>query len=542
MIFKLLPLFIFVNCDELLVNTSFGVLQGREFKSRNGRTVAAFSGIPFAKPPLDALRFRDPQPPEPWSGVRDANNYGSVCVQLTYLYPPVETTMMGHEDCLYLSVYTPKIKPGKLLPVMVYFHGGGFAEGSGEVDRSPEFFMDHDIVMVMPNFRLGPLGFLSMEDDILAGNMGMKDQVMALLWVKNNIANFGGDPNQVTLIGESAGGASVHYHMYSPMSRGLFHRVIGQSGYALSPWASTAPGVARRRAIKVAQLLHCPTDGSKVIADCLRNKNSYEITKLYRNFTVFQNDPLLAFVPVIDISSKVPFLPFNPHKTDAAPVPWLTGVVSLEGILKTGAFIRQEGSLDVFEQNFYQLALVSMMYEDTAQNPNEITNKLKAFYFNNQTITNLLFKNLTDMFSDSWFVWPMIKSLQLHKGQQYVYYLDYLGQTSGQDVLATRRVLRGATHSDETIYIWKNNNPFSVQPPTTRADLRLSHLFVNLLVNFATHGEPTPKGSEFSWPLWENQEQKFISFENQGAVKYHSFLEDRMKFWAILNERDKVDS
>ncbi|XP_073999732.1 juvenile hormone esterase-like isoform X2 [Rhodnius prolixus] len=531
MILTFFQFLIFVKCDELLVITSGGMLLGREFKSRNGRVVAAFSGIPFAKPPIGFLRFQDPQPPEPWSGVRDANNYGSVCVQLTYLYPPVETTMMGHEDCLYLSVYTPKLNPARLLPVMVYFHGGGFAEGSGEVDRSPEFFLDHDVVMVMPNYRLGPLGFLSMEDAILAGNMGLKDQVMALVWVHNNIANFGGDPGQVTLIGESAGGASVHYHMYSPMSR----------GYALSPWASTAPGVARRRAVKVAQLLQCPIDCSKVIADCLRTKNSYEITKLYRNFTVFQNDPLVVFVPVIDANASNPFLSFDPHQSEAAPVPWLTGVVSLEGIFRTAAFIRQEGSLDVFEQNFYQLVPVAMMYEDTAQNPNEITNKLKAFYFNNQTITNLLFKNLTDMFSDIFFLWPMIKSLQLHKGPQYVFYFDYLGQTSGQEVLATRRVLRGATHSDETIYIWKNNNPFSVQPPTTRTDLRLSHLFVNLLVNFATYGEPTPKGSEFSWPLWENQEQKFISFENQGVVQDHSFLEDRMKFWARLNVRNKVD-
>uniref|UniRef100_T1HHT2 Carboxylic ester hydrolase n=1 Tax=Rhodnius prolixus TaxID=13249 RepID=T1HHT2_RHOPR len=126
-----------------------------------------------------------------------------------------------------------------------------------------------------------------MEDDIMAGNMGMKDQVKALVWVRKNIANFGGDPDQVTLIGESAGGASAHYHMYSPMSRGLFHKAVSQSGTAVSCWVTVPPGVARSQAIHLAKQLNCSVNSSQMILDCLKTKNAYEMVELYTEYVGF---------------------------------------------------------------------------------------------------------------------------------------------------------------------------------------------------------------------------------------------------------------
>ena len=151
----------------------------------------------------------------------------------------VTAQISGSEDCLTLNVYTPAPIVGKCRPVMVWIHGGGFVSGSGKTDMySPDYLIAEDVVVVTINYRLGIFGFLAFEDPSLGvpGNAGLKDQVMALKWVQKNIHNFGGDPNNVTIFGESAGGASCHLLMLSPMARGLFHRCIAQSGTALNQW------------------------------------------------------------------------------------------------------------------------------------------------------------------------------------------------------------------------------------------------------------------------------------------------------------------
>lgn len=149
--------------------------------------------------------------------------------------------LVGSEDCLYLNVYTPKIPDGEseLLPVMVYIHGGGFVVGNGILDNvnGPDFLIEHNTVIVTINYRLSVLGFLCLDIPEAAGNMGLKDQVKALEWVKDNIVNFGGNKDNVTIFGISAGAASVEYHMVSPKAKGLFHKAILHSGSSLNHWA-----------------------------------------------------------------------------------------------------------------------------------------------------------------------------------------------------------------------------------------------------------------------------------------------------------------
>ncbi|XP_074000282.1 juvenile hormone esterase-like [Rhodnius prolixus] len=526
---------------ELIVNTTCGSLIGREFKSRNGRTVAAFNGIPFAKPPLNELRFQDPQPPEPWIGVREAYNFGSVCVQITYNFPQVNTTKMGNEDCLYLSVYSPNLKPANLLPVLVYIHGVTFYSGSGEIDKSPEYFLDNDLVVVMPNYRLGVLGFLTMEDDIVPGNLGLKDQVMALKWIHDNIANFGGDSNQITLIGDFAGAASVSFHMYSPMSRGLFHKAISQSGTALDPWTKTPPGVARSRAIKMAQLFDCPTDSSEAILDCLQTKNAYSLTEAYLEFKTFQMDPLIIFTPICDRNAANPFLPFNPHNAEPAPVPWIVGVPSLVDFVRTAVYVREPETLIEYNQQFDQIAPIFLYYDKTATNPEKVTKEVREFYFDDQPITLELLRNLTEMYSDRIFIWPAVEALRVHKGPHYFYYFDYVGEYSFQEILAGRRVLVGSVDLDDILYIWKIENPFEVGEPTTSQDLNISHLLLNLLYNFISSGDPTPSGFDFEWPQWDNEQQNFISFGISGEVTVNStLLPSRVQFWSQLHYNEEI--
>jgi para-nitrobenzyl esterase len=218
----------------VIATTTYGRIEGID-----DGDVLRFRGIPFAQPPAGELRFRAPQPPEPWSGVRDATTYGPTSPQNP---SPIEQ-MFGQppepwdEDCLYLNVITPALDDARR-PVLVWIHGGGFLMGSGSspLYDGASFARRGDAVFVSLNYRLGELGFLYLDEldggEAGSGNNGIRDQIAALQWVRDNIAAFGGDPDNVTIFGESAGGMSVGTLLASPAARGLFHKAIAQSGAA----------------------------------------------------------------------------------------------------------------------------------------------------------------------------------------------------------------------------------------------------------------------------------------------------------------------
>lgn len=190
----------------------------------------------------------------------------------------------GTENCLYLNIYAPAEKPKLgLIPVLFAIHGGAFQYGSAPTDV--RFLMDRNIVIVTINYRLGPFGFLSTEDEVIPGNMGLKDQSLALRWVSDNIIYFGGNPDKVTLIGISTGGASVHYHYLTPMSRGLFQNGISFSGTAFGPGKHAEN--MREKTFKLANILGCPsTNDVQNIVECLRQKPARLIVEALEYFMV----------------------------------------------------------------------------------------------------------------------------------------------------------------------------------------------------------------------------------------------------------------
>ncbi|XP_073975888.1 esterase FE4-like [Rhodnius prolixus] len=418
---NLLCLILFTRCGDYVANTTEGRLSGYHMKSRNNRSFIAFSGIPYAKPPVGNLRFQDPQPPEPWEGVREAQFFGNMCLQSLHHVQIVTSAVVGSEDCLYLSVYTHSLKSETLNPVLVYIHGGGYEYGSGEFEGRPGYFMDYDIVLVTLNYRLGLMGFLSMEDEVLPGNMGLKDQNMALKWIQRNIKNFGGDPKKVTIMGESAGAASVHFHMISPMSKGLIHGGISQSGSALSPWGFLKPGVARARAIKIAKSMKCPVDSTKAMVDCLKQSDGRKIMRQYKHFPMNQIEIRPTFAPVVETASEIPFIPKDPNKMKPKPIPWMTGCSTVEGVIKSAYFTKFPNKYNEVDSNFLNLSKI-MLFKDNEVVSKNAVSRIKRYYFGNKTISKELAHNITDMFTDSWFIWPMIKSLPIHKGPKYVYY------------------------------------------------------------------------------------------------------------------------
>ena len=237
--------------DQVLsatVEIAQGKLQG---VARDG--VLRFNGIPFAKQPVGHLRWRLPEPPEPWVGTRDASRFGNIAPQIESASGAVLGGTPGtrSEDCLYLNIQTPACDAGKRA-VLVWIHGGGFVNGAGSVGTyNGKFIVPRgDVVLVTINYRLGAFGFLNLHDASGGkfpgtGAEGLADQIAALTWVQRNIAAFGGDPGNVTIFGESAGGMSVGALLAAPSARGLFHKAIAQSG-------ASDIGYARDTSAKVA--------------------------------------------------------------------------------------------------------------------------------------------------------------------------------------------------------------------------------------------------------------------------------------------------
>jgi para-nitrobenzyl esterase len=240
-----------LHADSLTVKTEQGKAHG---KTINDGKVKAFLGLPYAAPPVGELRWKAPQPPAKWKGVRDATKFGAHCAQVHVFDDMIFQDGANSEDCLFLNVYAPAdAKAKSKLPVMFWIHGGGYSGGSASEPRhNGDFLPLKGVVLVTINYRLGVFGFLATADlakeaNGAAGNYGLLDMVAALQWVKANIRNFGGDPENVTIFGESAGSFAVSTLMASPMARGLFQKAIGESGAAFSDTLPTDALEAREK-------------------------------------------------------------------------------------------------------------------------------------------------------------------------------------------------------------------------------------------------------------------------------------------------------
>ncbi|XP_030828045.1 cholinesterase 1 [Strongylocentrotus purpuratus] len=246
------------------------------------KSVDAFLGVPFAQPPVGDLRFAYPKATN-IQGNYNATYSRAECPQFTPVtdLPGIEIGREVNEDCLYLSIYTPSPKPTSLVPVFVWIHGGGYVIGGGsELIYQPlPMVVLSDIIVVNVNYRLGAFGYLTTGDDVARGNYGMLDQVMALQWVQDNIEAFGGDPRRVTIGGESAGGSSVSLLSLSPLTDGLFHQTIMQSGNALCPWSWATQERGTEVGRELAETFGCPTEDSSAMIACLRQVPERSLTE-----------------------------------------------------------------------------------------------------------------------------------------------------------------------------------------------------------------------------------------------------------------------
>lgn len=317
-----------------------GMLPDPEAETASGVVIGArgdgyqeFLGIPYAAPPVGDLRFRPPAPVEPWIEPRPAVVRPPRCVQDAF-----GVSLASQEDCLYLNVHTPDPRPANA-PVMVWMHGGGFIFGEGlqtdDGTAGDVLAAEHGVVVVSMNYRLGPFGFmahaaLTAEQGGTSGNYGILDQQAALRWVQANIAAFGGDPSNVTIFGESAGGMSVCVHLVAPESRGLFHRAISQSG--LCDIAPAPLATAESDGAIFAERLGC-TSGD--VAACLRGATQQAIQEADRGGEVFMTlaSPERLWWPNVDGTVLPGTFRAQLEAGDFADVPTIIGWNADEGTL-----------------------------------------------------------------------------------------------------------------------------------------------------------------------------------------------------------------
>ncbi|XP_071876609.1 acetylcholinesterase [Bombus fervidus] len=295
------------NDDPLVVQTRKGKVKGKTMTATTGKEVDAWFGIPYAQKPLGALRFRHPRPAERWSGTLNATTLPNSCVQIldTVFGDFAGATMWNpntplSEDCLYVNVVAPRPRPTNAA-VMVWIFGGGFYSGSATLDvyDHKTLVSEENVILVSMQYRVASLGFLYFGTSDVPGNAGLFDQMMALQWVRDNIAAFGGNPDNVTLFGESAGAVSVSMHLLSPLSRHLFSQAIMQSGSPTAPWAIISREESIMRGIRLAEAVGCPHDRDNLqeVIDCLLIKDPIELVKNEWGTLGICEFP---FVPVID--------------------------------------------------------------------------------------------------------------------------------------------------------------------------------------------------------------------------------------------------
>jgi para-nitrobenzyl esterase len=459
--------------------------------------IASFKGVPFAAPPVGELRWKAPQPIIPWDGIKDASDFAPGPMQDASFGASLGGPQQVSEDCLYLNVWTGAKNANEKRPVMVWIYGGGFGIG---MTSSPTYdgtnLAKRGVVLVSVAYRVGPMGFLahpelSAESGNGSGAYGIQDQIAGLRWVKDNIARFGGDPGNVTIFGESAGGYSVSMLAASPTATGLFHRAISESGGNMTP---------SRMTLKAAE------DMGKSYLERLGAKNLQAARALSAEEVQSGTKGMGSFWPVPD-EITFPEKQYEAYEKGLFnDTPILIGTNSDEG----GLFVMQKTTPEGFRD---------MIRKQYAAGADAI---LKAYPHATEAEATRSAKNL---FRESSFAWPTWAWAQLHsrngKEKVFTYYFDRRTPESPD----------GSGHASELPFVFGNlggagGMGTSAENPEDKA---LSELIMSYWVNFAGTGDPNGPGLP-AWPVFTEADQKAMFFDKESSAREYPNLEQVQAF------------
>uniref|UniRef100_A0A8C6S290 Carboxylic ester hydrolase n=1 Tax=Nannospalax galili TaxID=1026970 RepID=A0A8C6S290_NANGA len=505
--------------------TRLGWVQGKQVTVLgNPVPVNVFLGIPFAAPPLGSLRFASPQPAVPWNDLREATTYPMLCFQSTEWLITYQKMLRVHypnftvsEDCLYLNIYAPAhADNGSSLSVMVWIPGGGFETGSASIFDGSALAAYEDVLVVTIQYRLGIFGFFSTQDQYAPGNWAFKDQLAALLWVKENIKFFGGNPDSVTLFGGSAGAISVSSLVLSPLSKGLFHRTIMQSGVAIIPSLKSLDKDLKHDLQVVAS--DCGSDPSdfQALLKCLRKKSSKKLLSL--------GQETKSFTPVVDGF----FFPDEPlellsQKTFEA-VPSIIGVNNQE----CGYMLPMMDTPEILLGSNESVAL--NLIHILLHIPTQYLHVVAKEYFHGMHSLTDIHDTLLDLFRDVFFVVPGLVTAQYHRdagGPVYFYEFQHRPQCFEN----TRPAFVKADHSDEIRFVFGGaflNSSIVMFEEATEEEKLLSRKMMKYWANFARSGDPNGDGLPV-WPVYD-QSEKYLMLDLNITVG-QKLKEQRVEFW-----------
>jgi len=489
-----------------VVQTEYGAVKG--FIKDDVRT---FLGMPLAAPPVGDLRWRPPVKPAKWRGVRDAVEYGSMCAQNKRLldFGAPSTS----EDCLYINVFAPAKSPRKR-PVMVWIHGGGHTVGAGDGHDGSALVQGNDVLVVTFNYRLNAFGFLvhpALDGSGKTTNYGFLDQTFALKWVQRNIAAFGGDPDNVTIFGESAGGIAVLYQLISPKSKGLFHRAIIESGSVFWRKLPTL-ATAETAGMNFAASLGC-TDQS---AACLRNLSVQQILSIGDQFNTAVNDGY-----TLNMNYREAFETGRFNR-----VPILNGVNRDEYRWFTA--LSEVNSGHVVTADEYSERLEAVFGVEAAPSVERLY-PLHKYGSPSEALSAAV--------GDGNFVICGSRNLN-QAASKYVpvYGYEFTDRNSPQ-VFPPVSFPYGAAHTSEIQYIFRNYRGARVEPlpPLSRAQQELSKQMVAYWGTFAENGDPNVR-SQPRWPRYAKRDDRVMELRTGAPRVISDFAKvHHCEFWDDYN-------
>lgn len=428
--------------------------------------------------------------------MRDAKSHGPVCPQLNIL---TNTYIPGSEDCLFLNVYTPNVKPETPLPVLVHIHGGAYLFGSGNVDLyGPDFFVS-EIVVVTLNYRLATLGFLSLGNCEVPGNAALKDQVAALKWVQKNIHVFGGDPAQVTIKGDTAGASSVGYHMVSPVSKGLFKRAIAASGSTFNDY--NIGFEPKRRAFVLAQTLGFETDNVTALLEYLQSVDVEKLINIPASYA-----SVLASQEITDIPFKMQ--PFtapvvekecpqgnfltedvltslesgNVNKVDV-----MFGYSNRESLLLLPVYVQSLlGQYDRFRELFVPSKLLNVLPPSTIL---KLADDIIKFYFGDKPVSVDNISNFINYASNVSISYDMQRFFKRWTkfGNTYAFKLSSYSSRNVYGAAGAAYGIAGAAHFEDVFYAYDPKS-LNLTLTTDSIEYKMIKQFTTAMINFAKTG------------------------------------------------------